>query len=72
MTGLVGRCHPLTLGRKVASLKGGVLALVPSEARVGDVVAGFVGSGVPFVVRDLGRGDHERDDWGGLEEEALR
>ncbi|KAH6717931.1 heterokaryon incompatibility protein-domain-containing protein [Leptodontidium sp. MPI-SDFR-AT-0119] len=71
VTGLVGRCHPLTLGRKVASLKGGVLALVPSEARVGDVVAGFVGSGVPFVVRDLGRGDHERDDWGGLEEEAL-
>ncbi|KAH7370541.1 heterokaryon incompatibility protein-domain-containing protein [Rhexocercosporidium sp. MPI-PUGE-AT-0058] len=74
VTGLVARSHPLTFGRKVARLKGGVLALVPGEAGVGDAVVGFVGGGIPFVVRRLRREEceGEGEDWDGLEEEAKR
>lgn len=69
MTGLLGRNHPLAQGRKVASLKGGVLALVPRKAMEGDIVVCFVGSSVPFVLSKLGRREER---WAGLGEEALK
>lgn len=43
----------------VALLKGGLLACLPSESRVGDVVAPLFGELVPFVLRPLRADDYE-------------
>ncbi|PVH77863.1 hypothetical protein DL98DRAFT_495122 [Cadophora sp. DSE1049] len=70
--GLVSRSHPLTYGRKLARLRGDVLALVPREAREEDVVVVFRGGKVPFVLRRLERGQCDDDGRDELEEESLR
>ena len=72
MQSLVSRSHPITYGRKLARLKGDLLALVPREAREGDVVAVFKGAKVPFVLRKLEKEKHDEDDWYDLEVKSLR
>lgn len=67
---LVSRSHPITHARKLARLKGGALTLVPSEAREGDVVGVFVGSGVPFVLRGVEKKSAAAD-WDEQEDDAL-
>jgi len=68
---LVSRSHPLTHGRKLAKLKGDVLALVPKEARERDIVVLFRGAKVPFVLRKLKKEESSGDAWDSLEIEAL-
>lgn len=69
---LVSRSHPITYGRKLASFKGDMLALVPREAMEGDVVVVFKGAKVPFVLRKLKNAKHDEDDWCDLKQKALR
>lgn len=52
----ISRRHPVTHKRKLADLEGGVLALVPMDAREGDVVGWFFGGTVPFVLRRVENG----------------
>jgi hypothetical protein len=46
-------------GRVMALLKGGLFGCMPSETRVGDVVAVLFGGWVPFVLRPLGGDEYE-------------
>jgi hypothetical protein len=68
-------------GSQLATTERGYLGLVPEEAKVGDVVCCLLGSGVPFILREVntGRGGEQRCFrlvgesyiWGLMEGEAL-
>ena len=59
VTNLFARSHPLTYHRKLATTRGGILCLVPKDAREGDLICQLVGSEVPYILRRLERKDLE-------------